>query len=114
MSTWVRSLASPVGWGSSVTMSYSVGHRHSSDPALLWLWCSLAATALIGPLAWGTPYATGTTLKRKINKQTNKQTKFKSLLVKFARIFSYNIELPEKESFVSACHFRHFQINLYL
>ena len=42
------------------------------DPALLWLWCRLAATALIGPLAWEPPYAMRMALK---NKQTNKQTK---------------------------------------
>ena len=28
-------------------------------PALLWLWCRLAATAPIGPLAWEPPYAAG-------------------------------------------------------
>ena len=39
-------------------MSCGVGHRRGSDPALLWLWRSLAATALIGPLAWEPPYAT--------------------------------------------------------
>ena len=33
------------------------------DPALLWLWCTPAATALIGPQAWGLPYATGAALK---------------------------------------------------
>ena len=27
------------------------------DRALLWLWCRLAATAPIGPLAWEFPYA---------------------------------------------------------
>ena len=27
------------------------------DPALLWLWCRLAAEAPIGPLAWELPYA---------------------------------------------------------
>ena len=41
------------------------------DLALLWLWCRLAATALIRPLAWEPPYATGVALKSK--KQTNKQ-----------------------------------------
>ena len=34
-----------------------VGHRLSSDLALLWLWCKLAATAPIQPLAWELPYA---------------------------------------------------------
>ena len=36
-----------------------VGSRRSSDPALLWLWCRPAATALIRPLAWESPYAAG-------------------------------------------------------
>ena len=36
-----------------------MGRRCSSDPALLWLWHRLAATALIRPLAWEPPYATG-------------------------------------------------------
>ena len=30
-----------------------------SDLKLLWLWCSLAATAWIGPLAWGTSICSG-------------------------------------------------------
>ena len=34
------------------------------DPALLWLWCRLAAVALIGPLAWELPYAMGAALKK--------------------------------------------------
>ena len=44
-------------------MSSGVGHRRSSDPALLWLWCRLAATAPIRPLAWEPPYATGVALR---------------------------------------------------
>ena len=38
-------------------MSCAVGHRHSLDPALLWLWRRPAAVAPIGPLAWGLPQA---------------------------------------------------------
>ena len=53
-----------MGWGSGVAMSCGVGHRHDSDPALLWLWCRPVATSLIGPLAWELPYAVGGTLKR--------------------------------------------------
>ena len=30
---------------------------------LLWLWCRLAATALMQPLAWEPPYAVGGALK---------------------------------------------------
>ena len=32
---------------------------------LLWLWCRLPAAALIRPLAWELPYATGAALKEK-------------------------------------------------
>ena len=34
------------------------------DPVWLWWWCKPAATALIRPLAWELPYATGVALKR--------------------------------------------------
>ena len=37
-------------------MSCGVGHRHGLDPTLLWLWCGLAAIALIQPLAWEPPW----------------------------------------------------------
>ena len=46
-------------------MSCGVGRRCGVDPVLLWLWRRLAATALIGPLAWEPPYATGVALIRK-------------------------------------------------
>ena len=51
-------------------MSCGVDHRCSSDLTLLWLWRRLAATVLIGPLAWESPYAMGVALKRQklINK----------------------------------------------
>ena len=42
---WVKDLASPVA------LSCGVGRRRGSDLALLWLWCRLAATALIRPLS---------------------------------------------------------------
>ena len=46
-------------------MSCGVGDRRGSDPALLWLWCRPAATALIRPLAQELPHATGEVVKRK-------------------------------------------------
>jgi len=58
-----------VGWGSSVALSCGVGHRCHSDPALLWLWCRLAAAAPTQPLAWEFPYATGAALKSKKKKK---------------------------------------------
>ena len=40
-------------------MSCGVGCRCGLDPVLLWLQRMLAAMALIGPLAWESPCATG-------------------------------------------------------
>ena len=65
----VQPLAS-VGRGSSVAMSCGAGHKCGLDPTLLWLWCRPAAVALIRPLAWERPYATGVALKKK--KEKNK------------------------------------------
>ena len=45
-------------------MSCGVGRRRGSDLALLWLWCGPAAVALIRPLVWELPYATGAALKK--------------------------------------------------
>ena len=57
-------------------MSYGVGRRHSLEPALLWLWCRLAATAPNGPLAWELPFAVGAALKgQKTKKKTYKTYK---------------------------------------
>ena len=57
-----------MGLGSGIAMSYDLGHRHSSDSALLWLWPWLwrkpAATAPIQSLAWEPPYAADAALKR--------------------------------------------------
>ena len=39
--------------------------RRGWGPALLWLWCRLAAVAPIGLLAWEPPYAAGAALKSK-------------------------------------------------
>ena len=63
-------------------MSCGVGCRRGSDPALLCLWRSPVATALIQPLAWESPYAavsvqeivttTTTTTKTKDKKKKKK------------------------------------------
>ena len=53
-------------------MSCGVGHRHGLDPALLWLWHRPAAAALIRPLAWEPPYATGVALGKKMARRQNK------------------------------------------
>ena len=39
------------------------------NPALLWLWCRLAAVAPIQPLAWELPCAMGAALKKKKKKK---------------------------------------------
>ena len=52
-------------------MSYNVGRRHSSDPALLWLWCRPEAVAPTGPQAWESAYAAGAAQKEKKKKKSN-------------------------------------------
>ena len=54
-------------------MSCGVGRRCGLDLVLLWLYCRLAATALIRLLVWKHPYAMGAALKR-TKKRQNKQT----------------------------------------
>ena len=71
MGIQVRSLPSLRGEGPGVVMSYGVGHRHGSDPALLWLCRWPAAVAPIRPLAWKHPYATGAA--REIEKRKKKK-----------------------------------------
>ena len=44
------------------------------DLALLWLWCKLAATALIRPLDWEPPYAVGAALEKTKRQQQQKET----------------------------------------
>ena len=60
LAQWVNDPALPVSCG--------VGCRRGSDPALLWLWRRPVATALIRPLAWEPPHATGVALKRQKRK----------------------------------------------
>ena len=65
LAQWVKALVLPVSCG--------VGHRHGSDPTLLWLWCRLVATALIGLLAWEPQYAANATLKRQKKKKKERK-----------------------------------------
>ena len=58
-------------------MSYGVGRRPGLDPALLWLWCRLAAPAPIRPLAWKPSYAAGPALKRQKTKKKKRKEKKK-------------------------------------
>ena len=50
-------------------MRCGVGHRHGSDPELLWLWHRPSGEAPIGPLAWELPYATSVALKSQKKKK---------------------------------------------
>ena len=68
-------------------MSCGVGHRCSSDLALLWLWRRPAAIALTRPLAWGPLYAAGAALKRQKTKKKKKKKKRKR-----KRFFKKSIE----------------------
>ena len=56
---------------------------------LLWLWCRPVATALIGPLAWEPPYATGAaqkTAKKKKKLTFKNQLHFCILTMKYKKI----------------------------
>ena len=52
-------------------MSCGVGCRRGSDPALLWLWLRLVATAPIRPLAWEGPRVVGEALEKTEKKRQN-------------------------------------------
>ena len=52
-----------------MAVSCGVGRRCSLDLVLLWLWCRLAAIALIRPLALEPPYAMGVALKQQEQQQ---------------------------------------------
>ena len=64
-------------------MSCGVGCRLSLDPMLLWIRPRPAATALILPLAWEPPYATGGALEKakRQNQKTNKKPPQKNMAV---------------------------------
>ena len=58
-------------------MSCGVGHRHGSDPALLWLWRRPEATDPIRPLAWEPSYVTGAALEMAKRQKKNNNNIFK-------------------------------------
>ena len=74
-------------------MSCGVGHRHGSNPALPWLWCRPAATALIRPLALEPPDAESAALKTKKKAfvyLSSYQTKSKDLFYAFSWLSNVN------------------------
>ena len=66
-------------------MSCGIGCRCCLDPVLLWLWCRLAAEALIRPLAWEPPCAMGAALemakkkRKKERKEIGKESSKKEM-----------------------------------
>ena len=69
-------------------MSRGVGHRCSSDPALLRLWCRPPAAAPIRPLAWEPLYSVGAAIKRK-----KKNKKRSSLVVQQVKDPALSLQL---------------------
>ena len=59
---------------------------------LLWLWRKLVPTALIGPLAWELPDATGVALKRQKKIKINKYILFLQLHLRHMQVPSLGIE----------------------
>ena len=70
MKFWVPSLALLRGLRIGIAVSCGVGRRCGSD--LAWMWCRLAAVALMRPLAWEPLYAEGMALKSKRQKKNPK------------------------------------------
>ena len=68
----VGSIPGLTQWVKDPVLSCSVGHRHSSDPPLLWMWHRPAAVAPIRPLAWEPPYAVYVALKEQKDKKKKK------------------------------------------
>ena len=60
--------------------------RCGSDPVLPWLWCRPAAAALIPPLDWELPYATGVALREK-KKKTSHNKPGQTSSVKFCHAY---------------------------
>jgi len=60
-------------------MSCGEGCRRGLDPELLWLWCRLAATAPIRPLAWEPPCAAAAA-QEMAKRQKTKQNKTQALM----------------------------------
>ena len=87
-----------MGWGSGVAVSCGVGRRLGLDPALLWLWCRLAAAAPIRPVAWEPPYAAGAALKKTKRKSPFKSTpEFKN----FSRVENLSSSNPWSSQYSS-------------
>ena len=61
----VGSIPGPAQWVKDLALNCGLNYRRSLDPALLWLWQRLVATAPIQYLASELPYAAGAVLEKK-------------------------------------------------
>ena len=61
-------------------MSCGVCCRWGLDPVWLWLWRRPGAAALIRPLAWERPYATGAALKSRKKEREGRRKKERRML----------------------------------
>jgi len=75
-------------------MSHGIGHRCDSELVLGWLWCRLAAAALIGPLAWELPYAAGAALKKKKKKKRKERKKKKKERISWEFLLWLSVNEP--------------------
>ena len=100
---WLESMRTQV-WSLASLSGLMIQHchelwccRHGSNHELLWLWCRLAAIAIIRPLTWEPPYSTGEALKwlkkekrvKMMNFMLCKCTSMKKLT--FVWIHTYNL-----------------------
>ena len=85
-------------------MSYGIGCRLGSDPALLWLWRRPEATAPIGPLVWEPPYAVGAAQKIAKKKKENATREEKVLHTPRQKQKTENEELTLKFSSAGSSH----------
>ena len=91
-----------MGEGFGIAVSYSMGGRWGSDPALPQLWHGLAAAAPTGPLAWELPYVAGKPLKRK-QQQTPSRHPWRQRLL-FQRQRQSFSSLNINEFHIHSCH----------
>ena len=78
-------------------MSCGVGRRCSLDPALLWLWRRLVATAPIQPLPWEPPYAA-----RAAKEMAKRQKKKKKILISCVLLWLQTDSLPVLSAYLYA------------